>query len=379
MSEGLRRLIYQSVALGALACGVAVIARNTRENLEELGVQSSTSFLWERAGFEINQKLVAFDADATVASALGVACLNTVLLFFLAAAFATAIGACVGIVRTSKSWPARGLAVAFVETFRNAPLLLQVFFWYFLVLHSLPDVAQSSFALPGSAQLNNRGLFLPAPQLAGGGLVWAIALAALAGGVALARRISHRIQDRTGRHWPWPLLWAGGVLIAFAVCALAPPFQLRWETPVPDRFGFTGGYVLRPEFLALVIALSLYNATYIAEIVRSALAAIPAAQGEAGQALGLSRWQTLRLVLLPQALRIISPPLATVYQNVLKSSALGAAIAYPELTSVLIGTVNNLVGQPVVIMAIVLTLYLGFSICIAAVLHWFEWRSSRWR
>ena len=379
MSPAVRRLLYQLLALGVLLVGVLLIAQNTQDNLQRLGVQSGTGFLWERAGFEINQKLIPFDADATVARALGVACLNTVLLCALAVLLATLVGACVGILRLSRSWPARCLATAFVETFRNTPLLLQVFFWYFVVLHALPDVQHYSLGFFDAIQLNNRGLFLPMPQLESGWVLLLAALAAAVAGVSLAKRISRAVQDRTGRYFPAWLFWLAGLALVLAALQLFGTGRLDWTTPARGRFGFVGGYVLRPEFLALVVALSLYNASYVAEIVRSALIAIPAAQSEAAYALGLPRARVLRLVLLPQALRIISPPLTTVYQNILKSSALGAAIAYPELVSVLIGTVNNLVGQPVVIMAITLILYLSFSICIAGMMQWHEWRKARWQ
>ncbi len=240
--------------------------------------------------------------------------------------------------------------------------------------------SNTAFALFDVVQLNNRGLFLPMPQ---GPYGWILVLATFGvavAGVPAARRISLAVQDRTGHYFPVvALLAVACLLLAIGIFGLLAPGELIWAIPAPGRFGFAGGYVLRPEFLALVIALSLYNASYIAEIVRSALLAIPPAQSEAAYAFGLPRARVLALVLLPQALRIITPPLTTVYQNILKSSALGAAIAYPELVSVMIGTVNNLVGQPVVIMAITLILYLGFSICIAGMMQWHQWRKARWQ
>lgn len=374
----IRSLAYQGLAAGVLLLGVWLIAANTAANLERLGIDSGTAFLLERSGFEINQKLVAFDADAPVARAIGVAALNTLLLWIVAAVGASALGLLAGIARLSSSLPARALGTAFVEGFRNIPILLQVFFWYLVLLHSLPSVAHGA-GLLDLVFLNNRGLFLPRPHLAGSG-AWALAaLGLLVIAVVLVRRWAGRHEERGGRRVGWLVPWA---LLAAALVALLGWLELvrvEWTVPSAARFGYRGGIALTPEFLTLAIALSTYNGSYIAEIVRSGLAAVPRGQLEAAEALGLSRARVLRLVLLPQALRTMLPPLATTYQSVLKSSALGAAIAYPELTSVLVGTINNIVGQPVVIMAITLAVYLVLSMLIGALAHWYEARTARWR
>jgi general L-amino acid transport system permease protein len=250
-----------------------------------------------------------------------VAALNTLLLGLVTIVTASSLGLAVGVARTSRNALMRGASAGYVETFRNIPVLLQVFFWYFVVLRWLPPVS-ASHSLFNAVFLNNRGLFLPTLQLTDG--------------------------------------------------------VLRWAVPVAERFGYRGGVVMTPEFMALLIGLSTYNASYIAEIVRSSLQALPRSQLEAAYALGLSRMRALRLVLLPQALKIMLPPLATVYQNVFKGTALGAAIAYPEITSVLVGTVNNIVGQPVIIMSVVLMVYLAFSMAIALLMHWYEAHTRRW-
>jgi general L-amino acid transport system permease protein len=355
---------------------VALIARNTQANLGRLGVHSSAEFLHDRAGFGISQTLIQYDPDATVLRALGVAVLNTVSLCALAILVCTLLGTAVGIARLSRSWPLRTLAASFVELVRNTPLLLHVFLWYFVVLRTLPDVS-SSIALPTGAILNNRGLFLPTPILDWTSTKAFVLIALLPGLPLLLLRLARTLRERSGRRWPSYLIVACAVV--------APVLTVRllvsdgWAMPEPGRFGHSVGLTLMPEFLALVLALSIYQASYVAEIVRSGLASIPRAQREAALALGLSRGRSLRLVLIPQTLRVIAPPLTTVYQNVLKGSSLGAAIAYPEIASVLLGTVNNLVGQPVVIMTITLLLYLGFSSLIAAALQLYLWRKARWR
>lgn len=320
-SPALRRLIYQALALCILGAGIWVVVANTHANLERRGVVSSASFFGEHAGFEINQTLIDFDANSTIARASAVAALNTVLLGIVTIFSASLLGLAVGIARTSRNALVRAAGTGYVEIFRNIPLLLQVFFWYFVVLRWLPPVVDS-MALFDVIFLNNRGLFLPVLQFTDG--------------------------------------------------------ALQWVVPVAQRFSYRGGYVVTPEFLALLLGLSMYNASYIAEIVRSGLQSLPRGQVEAAYALGLSRLRTLQLVLLPQALRVMLPPLATVYQNVFKGTSLGAAIAYPEITSVLVGTVNNIVGQPVIIMSVVLMVYLAFSMAIALLMHWYEARSRRW-
>lgn len=375
-----RGVLYQLVAVLLLAAGVLMIASTTQANLQQLGVQSGLAFVSQPAGFEINQKLIAYDAGSSIGRAMLVALINTLLLCAVTIIGASAVGLCVGIGRLSRSAPMRWLAGAYVEMFRNIPVLLQVFLWYFIVLRVLPPAAQG-IELFGAVQLNNRGLFLPEPRSSGMLSAGTLALAALAVaivGVVVARSITRAVQDHSGRHVPASVIWLLWMVLCLLLARVAGLDQVEWVTPAATRFGFKGGYALMPELLALVISLSLYNAAYVAEIARSALQSIPKGQIDAAHALGLSRARAFRLVLLPAALRLIVPPLATVYQNVLKSSSLGAAIAYPEITSVLIGSVNNVVGQPVAIIGITLIVYLSLSMCIAGLMHWYERRVSRW-
>lgn len=375
-----RAVLYQLTAVLVLALGVLMIASTTQENLRQLGVQSGFAFLSQPSGFEINQKLIAFDAGASIGRAMLVALINTLLLCVVTIVGASAVGLCVGLGRLSHSAPMRWLAGAYVEIFRNIPALLQVFLWYFIVLRVLPP-ASASIELFGAAQINNRGLFLPMPRsngVFGAGTLVLATLAVAIGGAAIARCITRAVQDRTGRYIHSSAIWVLWMVLCLLFARLAGLDRLEWITPAATRFGFQGGYALMPELLALAISLSLYNAAYVAEITRSALQSIPKGQIDAAYALGLSRARAFRLVLLPAALRLIVPPLATVYQNALKSSSLGAAIAYPEITSVLIGSVNNITGQPVAIIGIALIVYLSMSMFIAGLMHCYERRVSRW-
>lgn len=365
-----RLLVVQCLLLAAvLGIGYAIYSV-TQANLARLGVESNFNFLFRRAGFEIGQALVAYDADATIARAFLVAVLNTLVLAAAAIACSSALGLALGLARLSGNWLLSRLALAYVEIFRNVPALLQIFFWYFVVLRTLPRT-DDSLRLAGAVVLNNRGLFLPVPSPEGVTLVsWSV-LAAVAAVLALARWASRR-RHATGRRFP--IITTGLLLVAGIPLLAAFSAGVDWELPHPGRFGYVGGMVLMPEFLALVCGLSMYNATYISEIVRSAFAALPPGQLEAADSLGLPRHLAIRLVLLPQALRIMLPPLTTVYLNLFKSTSLAAAIAYPEVASVFVGTVNNLVGQPVTIMVMTLLIYVLVSLSIALWLNFHQRR-----
>ncbi len=368
-----RQFAYQLVVVAIIAFLGYWIVSATQTNLDRLGVETGIDFLWKRAGFEISQTLIPFDANSTFARAFVVALLNTLVLAFVAIVCASVLGLIVGVSRLSSNWLVARLATAYVELFRNIPSLLQIFFWYFVVLRSLPR-SRDSMAFADTVFLNNRGLFLPAPELAGGGL-WL--LLALLGGIVAAhywRQSARRRRYETGQR---PRVWLPVVLLITGLPALTIVFgatDVVWDIPQMGRFSYEGGFTLLPEFLALVVGLSMYNATYIGEIVRSGFSSVPGGQVEAADSLGLSRGITLWLILFPQALRVIIPPLTTVYLNLFKSTSLAAAIAYPEVVSVFVGTVNNLVGQPVVIMGITLLVYAFVSLCIALFMNWYNKR-----
>ncbi len=366
-----RQLIYQFLLAAAIATLAWLLFSVTQENLARLGVDSNFDFLFRRAGFEIGQTLIPFSASDSILRAFVVAVLNTVVLAVVAIICASVLGLALGLARLSGNWLLARLALAYVEIFRNVPALLQIFFWYFVVLRTLPRSAHST-VLWDAVVLNNRGLFLPWPaENPGTFLIVATLLSAIGLAWAVARRAA-RLRHETGRKFPvtaTSLMFLVGLPLLAAWCA-----GVQWEIPQPGRFGYGGGIVLMPEFLALVCGLSMYNATYISEIVRSSFSALPHGQLEAAESLGLSRSVAVRLVLLPQALRIMIPPLTTVYLNMFKSTSLAAAIAYPEVTSVFVGTVNNLVGQPVTIMALTLVTYALVSLSIALCLNWYQRR-----
>ena len=371
-----RDIVYQVALLVIIGTVVYLIAATTQENLARLGVDSGIDFLWKRAGFEIGQKLIPFNAESTIARAFIVALLNTMLLAAVSIICASILGVIIGVARLSDNWLVSRLATAYIEIFRNIPSLLQIFFWYFVVLRTLPRSSES-IEFFNCIFLNNRGLFVPAVGL-GQGWAWIVAALFFAWAmIYLLRKQERRRNVMSGFNraesvgasplTSWSLLILAGMVGIFILAAGA-----HWQVPQETRFGYRGGIVMMPEFLSLVVGLSMYNATYIGEIVRSGFASIPRGQTEAADSLGLSRHLTVRLVLFPQALRVIIPPLTTVYLNLFKSTSLAAAIAYPEVVSVLVGTVNNLVGQPVFIMAITMAVYVFVSLCISLFLNWYN-------
>ena len=371
-----REIVYQVALLVIIGTVVYLIAATTQENLARLGVDSGIDFLWKRAGFEIGQKLIPFNADSTIARAFIVALLNTMLLAAVSIICASILGTIIGIARLSDNWLVSRLATAYIEIFRNIPSLLQIFFWYFVVLRTLPRSSES-IEFFNCIFLNNRGLFLPAVSFGQG---WAWIMAALLSAWALVyflRRQERRRDSTPGRTRPEPgktnLVTSWNLLILAGIAGIVVLLAgVQLQVPQETRFGYRGGIVMMPEFLSLVVGLSMYNATYIGEIVRSGFTSIPRGQTEAADSLGLSRYFTVRLVLFPQALRVIIPPLTTVYLNLFKSTSLAAAIAYPEVVSVFVGTVNNLVGQPVFIMAITMAVYVFISLCISLFLNWYN-------
>ncbi|MFT5349731.1 MAG: general L-amino acid transport system permease protein [Gammaproteobacteria bacterium] len=368
-----RDVIYQVILLAIIFCIAFVIISATQSNLQRLGVDSGIDFFWKRAGFEIGQTLITYDANSSIARAFIVALLNTLLLAFVSIICASVLGLIVGISRLSSNWLVSRLATAYVELFRNIPSLLQIFFWYFVVLRSLPR-SQDSLAFFDLFFLNNRGFHFPTLVIEGNGL-WLLAsiIVALVASIALNFRVKrHRHESASA----FPVLTTS-VLFVIGLPTLTLMLNgTAWEIPQAGRFGYQGGFVLMPEFISLVIGLSMYHATYISEIVRSSFSSVSRGQTEAAQSLGLSGQQVLRLIVFPQALRVMIPPLTTVYLNLFKGTSLAAALAYPEIISVFVGTVNNLVGQPIIIMTLTMAVYAFISLCIALFLNWYNKKIS---
>ncbi len=358
------------LALVAAVVGLAGAAGwNVAQNLARAHIASGFGFWNNTAGFDISQTLIAYSAStSTFGRAFWVGLCNTLLVAAAGIVLATVIGFAVGIARLSRNWLVARLASGYVELIRNVPLLLQLFFWYNAVLKSLPQL-RDSVALPGGLILNNRGLFLPRAE-AGAGFD-AVLFAFAAGIVAsIALRLwSNRRRAKTGEGlsigWPVLGLVAGLPLAVFA----AGGFPLHFSFPQAGRFNVSGGIEILPEFAALTLALSIYTAAFIAEVVRAGLQAVQTGQIEAAQALGLRTFATLRLVVVPQAMRVIIPPLASQYLNLIKNSSLAVAIGYPDLVQVFAGSVLNITGQAVEVIAITMAVYLALSLVVSLLMN----------
>ena len=366
------RDVFWQVAVWAAVIGLlAYFVRNASDNMAKAGIASGFDFLGRASGIELPFLLTGYTAQSSILDLLWAGVVNTMTVALVAIVAATLLGFVLGIARLSRNWLLASLAGAYVEVVRNIPVLFFVLFWYFAVIATLPG-PREAIGIFAVAFLSNRGLTVPTPLATGG-----FAAAALASAIAIAAQIAiaawaRRRRDRTGQGFPtWgsgTVLIAGGPLVAFAAAIAATP----WDIPVLRGFNYRGGFVLIPEFVALVAALATYAAAFIAEIVRGGILAVPKGQIEAARALGLGPGQVLRLVVIPQALRVMVPPLTSQYLNVLKNSSLGAAIGFPELMNVFVGSALNITGQAVEIIAITLAIYLVIGLAVSALMNWYN-------
>ena len=368
-----RAVVYQVALVAAVVLAVWYLAANTAHNLEVRKIASGFGFLEREAGFEIGESpFISYGAADKYKTALTVGLLNTFRVALIGVVLATLIGTVIGLARLSHNWLITKIASGYIEAIRNVPLLVQLFFWYAIISENLPGPRDAVNPLP-NLYLSNRGIAFPVfashPVHAwlGVALLAGIALSWL-----LARWASAR-QARTGQ--PFPVFSAGAALILglpFVVFLVAgAPTTLN--RPELSGFNYTGGGVLTPEFAALLAGLTLYTAAFIAEIVRAGVQAVDRGQFEAAYSLGLPRRRTMRLVILPQALRVIIPPLTSQYLNLTKNSSLAVAIGYPDLVSIANTTMNQ-TGQAIEGIAIIMAVYLTISLSISALMNWYNRR-----
>ncbi len=360
----IRSIFFQIVALSLVFWAGWVLIDNTLSNMESRGISTGFGFLDETAGFGIIMSLVPYDATMSYGRTFLVGLTNTLLVSAMGIVAATILGFILGVARLSSNWLVAKMSLVYIEVIRNIPLLLQIFFWYFAVLSNLPSPRQS-VEVGNALFLNNRGLYLPEPVAQEGfGLVWGGIIVAIAAVVAL-RIWAKRRQLATGQIFP--TFWVGvAILVLVPMLAYLTAGQpLTWDLPALKGFNFGGGIAIIPELAALWIALSLYTASFIAEIVRSGILSVSRGQTEASKALGLPNTLTLRLVVIPQAMRVIIPPLTSQYLNLVKNSSLATAIGYPDLVAVFMGTTLNQTGQAVEVVAITMAVYLTISLLIS--------------
>ena len=371
-----RRPVFRStvfqvlLVLGVVYLGNSLLS-NTLYNLEQRGISTGFDFLSNAAGFGIVQSLIDYQETDTFARTFLVGLVNTILVSTLGIFFATVIGFVVGVARLSKNWLIAKLAMVYIETFRNIPLLLQILFWYFIVLNKLP-LPRQSLELGGAIFLNKRGLSIPAPIFESGFWVVAAAMLLAIAMVVIIVRWARERQERTGEQFHSGYV---SLVVFFAVPLLAyfaAGSPLSWEIPALKGFNFKGGLVVIPELAALLLALSVYTAAFIAEAVRSGILAVSHGQTEAAYALGLRSGPTLRLVIIPQALRVIIPQLTSQYLNLTKNSSLATAVGYPDLVSVFAGTTLNQTGQAIEVIAMTMAVYLTISLSISLFMNWYN-------
>jgi general L-amino acid transport system permease protein len=362
-----RNTLYQLFVLVILIALWSFLISNVLTNLEERSIRTGFDFLEREAGFRIGESLIAYSAKSSYGRAYLVGMLNTLRVALIGIVLATLMGILLGMARLSPNWLMGRLATVYIETIRNIPLLLQLFFWYTVVTGILPSVRQAIAVLPG-VYLSKSGLMFPAvvphrihPYVMGALVIGCL----LAWGVAWRAK---RHQERTGQRRPTLLLALGCIIGLPLVVWLIGGAPTALDVPTLTRFTFAGGSRITPEFLALLFGLSTYTAAFIAENVRGGIQAVPWGQTEAASALGLRRSTAMRLVILPQALRIIIPPTTSQYLNLTKNSSLAVAIGYPDLVSVT-NTSLNQTGQAIECIAIMMAVYLSISLTISLMMN----------
>ena len=364
----IRAIIYQVLALFAIFLFTYYVLNNMFTNIEKRGITTGFDFLGNEAGFGILSTLISYTESDSYGRVFVIGVLNTLLVSAIGIFFATIIGLLVGVGRLSKNFMISKLSLIYIEAFRNIPILLQILFWYNVVLAALPGPRQS-MSYMDAFFLNNRGLYIPRPILESGFISVFIAIIIAIAGVYYLAKWAKKKHDDTGE--TFPVFWTSLAILIFGPTLVyflsGSPISLEYASL--QGFNFVGGWSLTPELLALSFALSIYPATYIAEAVRAGIEAVPKGQKEAASALGLKEYVILKKVVLPQALRVIIPPVINQYLNLMKNSSLATAIGYPELVTLFAGTALNQVGQAIEIILMTMAVYLTISITISILMN----------
>jgi general L-amino acid transport system permease protein len=366
-----RAMIYQALLIFGLGYFFYAIVSNTLANLQATGVKSGFGFLSNAAGYDVLMTLIPFESTDTYLRVFIVGFLNTLLVSFLGIVFATMLGFLIGVMYFSKNWLIKKLSIVYVETFRNIPLLLQILFWYSAVLATLPG-ARESLSIGQAVFLNVRGLFIPGLIGQGGSTFVYIVLGLAVVGIFVLRSWAKKRQDTSGQQFP---VFNASVAMLIGLpflAALVTGFPFIIEYPVFKGFGFNGGISVIPELMALTIALSVYTGAFIAEAVRAGIQAVPHGQTEAARSIGLKEKKIMSLIVVPQAMRVIVPLLNSEYQSLVKNSTLAAAIAYPDLFNVFVGTALNQTGQAIETIFMAIVVYFAVNMLISFIMNSFN-------
>lgn len=370
-----RQMIIQIMVIVIVLTLLGFFIRNTLNNLELLGREAGYGFLFTPSNYDINQHLIEYNSRSTHLRATIVGLINTGLVAICGIVLATIIGFVAGVLRLSSNFLINRIVYAFVEFSRNVPVLLWILLWHGVMVHSLPHPKQA-VTIADVSFLTNRGFYVPKPLLEP--MFWWVAVALVIGiaGAAMFARYSQKRQEATGQRYP--VIWINSAVIIvlplLAYWMAGSPATL--EMPVFKGFNFQGGLVLTPEFLALTLALAVYTGAFIAEIVRAGILAVSHGQTEAAYALGLKSNWTMRLVILPQALRVIVPPMISQYLNLTKNSSLAIAVGYMDVVATIGGISLNQTGRALECMSIVLSIYLCISLLISAFMNWYNKKIS---
>lgn len=371
-----RSYAFQAILILIIGFLAYEAVSNAAENLRRQKIATGLGFWENPAGFPISQSLIPYsETSSTYGQAFWVGLLNTLLVAAIGIVGATIVGFTMGIARLSKNILVAGVARWYVEIIRNIPLLLQLLFWYNAVLKALPNV-RDSLALPFGSFLNNRGMFVPQPQPQPGFDATWIALAIGIIGTVVFRSWARKRQEQTGAQAPTGLVTLGLVIGLPLLTFLVSGAPLAFDYPQASRFNITGGMAVQPEFLALLFGLVIYTGAFIAEVVRAGILAVSRGQSEAAGALGLRPNMITKLVIIPQALRVIIPPLTSQYLNLTKNSSLAVFIGYPDLANVFTGTVLNQTGQAIEVVGITMLVYLTISLVTSFGMNWYNQRKA---
>jgi general L-amino acid transport system permease protein len=366
----IRGILAQALVMGLLGVLLFFVVTNTIHNLEARNIATGFWFLSQPAGFEIQLTLIPYSAESTHGRVFVVGLLNTLFISVIGCVLATILGFFLGVLRLSGNGLLSNIIYWYVEFTRNVPLLLQIIFWYTIFL-KLPHI-RDSMEFGGTIYLNNRGVFAPAPILDEAFDFVLLALALAIAAVWILRRWSRKRQEATGQTFPVGLVGLAILVLLPVVVFYAAGSPMEWQHPARTRFSLRGGLQISPEFMAMLLALTLYTAAFISEIVRAGILSVHKGQREAAAALGLRPSWTMKLIVVPQAMRVIIPPLASQYMNLTKNSSLGFAIGFGELMAVFGGISLNQTGQAIECMAIVMVTYLIISLAISLFMNWYN-------
>lgn len=364
-----RSLIYQILAIGSAIALVALLVRNTLANMRERGIQSGYDFLGQPFGFDVSETLIPYDVMSTYWTAFAIGMTNTLRVAIIGIVLATLLGTLVGVGRFSSNFILRKVCYAYVEFFRNVPIYLQLLIWYLVFTEMLPDFDNAWEQ--GNFFLSKNGISFPWPVWELGHTLALVGLGVgLVAGMVYAKR-AKRHFELTGELRPATRAVLGLMLVGAVLGWALGGAPGGWDLPIKGDFQVEGGAALTPEFMALLLGLVFYTASFIAEVVRSGIASVSLGQHEAAASLGLTKRQSMRLVVLPQALRVIIPPLTSQYLNLTKNSSLAVAIGYPELVSIANTTLNQ-TGRAIEALSIVMLVYLTLSLLTSALMNWFN-------